>query len=105
MQLYTVDLKHGDVVVMGTDGLFDNVYPEEAVAVVTALKRRGKSASVAASGLAEFAQHRAHDQQHMSPFAFSAKSRGHAYDGGKPDDICVLIAYASDGSSSEDTSE
>ena len=35
MQRFTVDVHEGDIIVAATDGLFDNVYPDEAAALVT----------------------------------------------------------------------
>ena len=35
MQLYDVELESGDVVVFGSDGLFDNVWDHDIAAVVT----------------------------------------------------------------------
>ena len=37
-QRFSIDVREGDVVVAATDGLFDNVYPDEAAAIVSATK-------------------------------------------------------------------
>lgn len=34
-QRFTVDVREGDIIVAATDGLFDNVYPDEAAALVS----------------------------------------------------------------------
>lgn len=35
-----MDVRQGDIVVAATDGLFDNVYPDEAASIVAAAKVR-----------------------------------------------------------------
>jgi serine/threonine protein phosphatase PrpC len=34
-QNYAIDLEEGDVIVMATDGLFDNVYEHEVAAIIS----------------------------------------------------------------------
>ncbi|KAL4442488.1 hypothetical protein ABPG77_005072 [Micractinium sp. CCAP 211/92] len=93
-QRFNVDVRQGDIVVVATDGLFDNVYPDEAASIVAAAKQeRGESAQVAAVTLAQFARMRAADPAHLSPFAYGAQQLGYRYFGGKMDDITVLCAY------------
>lgn len=38
-QRFTVEVHDGDIVVAATDGLFDNVYPDEAAQLVTGADR------------------------------------------------------------------
>ncbi|PSC69359.1 Serine threonine family 2C [Micractinium conductrix] len=92
-QRFSVEVKPGDIVVAATDGLFDNVYPDEAASLVAASKERGETAQVAAVSLAQFARMRAADPTHLSPFAYGAQQLGYRYFGGKMDDITVLCAY------------
>ena len=58
VQTFNVGVKKGDVVVLATDGVIDNVYPQEAAGVVSVIQMRGDPPRVAASGLAEFAKFR-----------------------------------------------
>lgn len=92
-QRFSMDVQEGDIVVTATDGLFDNVYPDEAASLVSASKERGESAQVAAVTLAQFARMRAADPAHLSPFAYGAQQLGYRFFGGKMDDITVLCAY------------
>eukprot|EP00887_Chlorella_sp_A99_P000020 scaffold16.g20.t1 len=92
-QRFTVDVREGDIVVAATDGLFDNVYPDEAAQLVTAARAAGDSAQVAAAALAQFGRIRAEDRSHLSPFAYSAQQLGYKYFGGKLDDVTVVCAY------------
>ena len=114
-QRFTVDVQEGDIVLVATDGLFDNVYPDEAAALLTgaallgfwvsaeaetrispthtsfcppaAAKQKGETPQMAAAALAQFARMRAGDPTHLSPFAYGAQQLGYRYFGGKIDDI------------------
>lgn len=92
-QRFSVEVKAGDIIVAATDGLFDNVYPDEAASLVSASKERGENAQAAAVSLSQFARMRAADPTHLSPFAYGAQQLGYRYFGGKMDDITVLCAY------------
>lgn len=37
-QRFSVEVQQGDIIVAATDGLFDNVYPDEAASLVSASK-------------------------------------------------------------------
>lgn len=95
---FELDMKKGDVLILTTDGVSDNVWPQEAAAVVSTIMRRGGPPNVAAAGLANFARFRSQDQGHMTPFACGAQQAGmtfgggRPYLGGKPDDITVVVA-------------
>ncbi|XP_057954258.1 probable protein phosphatase 2C 26 isoform X2 [Malania oleifera] len=93
-----VELMEGDVIVMGSDGLFDNVFDDE---IVSTACRHGKVAD-AAKALADLASNYSQDSNFDSPYALEARTRG--YDvplwkkilgmkltGGKPDDITVVV--------------
>lgn len=41
---------------MATDGVLDNVFPQESEAIVSILRKKGHSPSSVAEGLARFAQ-------------------------------------------------
>ncbi|KAI4389922.1 hypothetical protein MLD38_002089 [Melastoma candidum] len=67
-QVFTIPVAPGDVVIMGTDGLFDNLYNNEITAVVVHATRAG-----------------------LSP-----QDAGIRYYGGKLDDITVVVSYIND---------
>lgn len=104
-QRFTVEVMPGDVLIIATDGLFDNVYPDEAASVIMAAKRRGDGPGEAALMLAQHARTRAGDPAHLSPFAYGAQQLGYRYFGGKMDDITVLCAYVTSIQSSEPLSK
>jgi protein phosphatase PTC7 len=90
---FAVAVRPGDVVVAGTDGLFDNVFADEAARLACLAAERGDSPADAASALAAFARQRAGDARALSPFAVAAQALGYPYTGGKMDDITVVVSY------------
>ena len=58
VQNFAFDLQKGDVVVLATDGVTDNVFPEEAAAIISVIQRKGETPQVAATGLANYASMR-----------------------------------------------
>jgi len=100
---HVVDVQPGDVLVAATDGLFDNVFPDEAAAIVGMSKEKGQSPKEAADLLAKFARTRAADPKHLSPFAYGAQQLGYRYLGGKMDDITVVVAYIQEEDDEEET--
>ena len=94
--VFRVALRAGDVVVAGTDGLFDNVFAEEAASMACASAAAGEGPAAAAATLAAFARSRAADPLCASPFALAAQAMGYPYRGGKMDDITVVVAYVAE---------
>ncbi|KOM32311.1 hypothetical protein LR48_Vigan01g186700 [Vigna angularis] len=83
----------GDVVVAGTDGLFDNLYNDEVAEVVLKAVRAGLEPQVTAQKIAALARQRALDRNRQTPFATAAQEAGFRYYGGKLDDITVIVSY------------
>ncbi|XP_038895710.1 probable protein phosphatase 2C 26 isoform X2 [Benincasa hispida] len=93
-----VELIEGDILVMGSDGLFDNVFDHEIVATAAKYVDVGE----AAKALANLASSHSADKAFESPYSLEARSKG--YDvpfwkkilgmkltGGKLDDITVVV--------------
>ncbi|KAK4262195.1 hypothetical protein QN277_027780 [Acacia crassicarpa] len=83
----------GDVVVAGTDGLYDNLYNNEITAIVVEAVREGLEPQIAAQKIAALARHRAMDRNRQTPFSVAAQEAGFRYQGGKLDDITVVVSY------------
>lgn len=84
----TLSVEPGDVVIVGSDGLFDNVHEES----ITALVGVHTNIDELAERLARIASLNANNMSFMSPFAVNALRYG--YDGmigGKLDDITVVV--------------
>lgn len=99
---------HGDIVILGSDGVFDNVYAEMLAPIVLNEWRKSVkdpkqknvtidslpplNCSAVAENIAKLAYQGGKDREHLSPFSLRAKMVNVAYEGGKPDDITVLVA-------------
>ncbi|XP_050218041.1 probable protein phosphatase 2C 26 [Mercurialis annua] len=94
----SLELMEGDIIVMGSDGLFDNVFSEEIVSTIT----EHKGVAEAAKALANLARTHALDSEFDSPYALEARSKGFdvplwkkilgmKLTGGKVDDITVIV--------------
>ncbi|CAN0872675.1 Probable protein phosphatase 2C 55 [Linum grandiflorum] len=92
-QVFTVAVAPGDVIVAGTDGLFDNLYNNEITAVVVHAVRAGLEPQVTAQKIAALARQRAQEKDRQTPFSTAAQDAGFRYYGGKLDDITVVVSY------------
>ncbi|XP_059277260.1 probable protein phosphatase 2C 55 isoform X1 [Lycium ferocissimum] len=91
--VFKVTVAPGDVLVAGTDGLFDNLYDADIMGVVIHAVEDGLGPQMTAQKIAALAQQRAMDPIKPSPFSDAAKEAGFEYPGGKLDDITVVVSY------------
>ncbi|CAN4102734.1 unnamed protein product [Withania somnifera] len=91
--VFKISVAPGDVLIVGTDGLFDNLYDEDISVVVFEAMEAGLGPQMTAQRIAELAQLRAMDQTKSSPFSDGAREAGFEYHGGKLDDITVVVSY------------
>jgi protein phosphatase PTC7 len=96
---HKVNLTGKDFVVMGSDGLFDNMYDEDLLPCLLAQIRQSNDnkfmiddPNKAADCLAKQAYDLSKKPNYMSPFAKTARESFNIYSGGKPDDITVIVA-------------
>ncbi|KAL5715180.1 protein-serine/threonine phosphatase [Ranunculus cassubicifolius] len=92
-QVFTIPVAPGDVIVAGTDGLFDNLYNNEITAVIVHAVRAGLEPQVTAQKIAALARQRALDKNRQTPFSTAAQDAGFRYYGGKLDDITVVVSF------------
>jgi len=87
-------IEDGDVILLATDGVFDNVPQPLLVAEMSKLGGVKDEIFVqqTANSIALMARTLAFDGRYMSPFAQRARDYGIQAIGGKPDDITVLLA-------------
>eukprot|EP00210_Caulerpa_lentillifera_P006953 g6648.t1 len=92
--LYNFQIFPGDTIIMGTDGLFDNVFLPKIIDQVKASRKAGLSPQDLAGRLISMAHESSLDKRIDTPYskgfteAFNLSSSG-----GKPDDITVIVAY------------
>ncbi|XP_044495981.1 probable protein phosphatase 2C 55 [Mangifera indica] len=92
-QVFAIPVAPGDVIVAGTDGLFDNLYNNEIAAVVFHTMHAGLGPQVTAQKIAALARQQAQDRNRQTPFSTAAQDAGFHYYGGKLDDITVVVSY------------
>ncbi|GMP58757.1 hypothetical protein CsSME_00022318 [Camellia sinensis var. sinensis] len=74
-QVFTIPVAPGEVVIAGTDGLFDNLY-NEVTAVVAHAMRAGLGPQVTAQKIAALACQRVQDKNRQTPFSTAAQDTG-----------------------------
>ncbi|XP_078178450.1 protein phosphatase 2C family protein isoform X1 [Carex rostrata] len=95
----SIKLKEQDIIVMGSDGLFDNVFDSEILSEISKFQDMAE----AAKELAELASNHSKDFYFDSPFSIESRNRGFDVEwwekllgkkltGGKLDDITVIVA-------------
>jgi len=101
---YDVRVQAGDLLIMYTDGLADNLYERDIRQIIdralpptfgalAGLPEMGTPPGVVADALARAAQERSLDPRAATPFAEASKAQGMECPGGKPDDITVVAAW------------
>ena len=86
---------------LGSDGLFDNLYHEDMLACIYPHYKIKESrymtgdltnTAAIAECLAKKSESKSLQPTYLSPFARGAQEAGIGYRGGKPDDITVIVA-------------
>ncbi len=86
-----VPVRGGDILLLATDGLFDNMNEEQVLDVIeSALDATPQEQ---ANLLARRAQELSLDRDTDSPFAVLAKDNDIMWGGGRPDDITVIVSH------------
>ena len=92
--IHVHEIYHNDILVIGTDGLFDNLFDVRIVELIKPFIR-GRDDILDPDLLAEIIANEAEkfsrNQSYMSPFAKSAREAFYDYIGGKQDDITVAV--------------
>lgn len=92
----SIQLDEGDFIVLATDGLWDNLTEKQLLSEIANIKSFVlDDLEKAANDIAKKAIEQAFDPDYQSPFALAARQNGININGGKPDDITVLLARVS----------
>ena len=89
------NVENGDILVVGSDGLWDNLHRRNIVELVKGFlkgQQEIKDVGLVAELIAKEAEKHSYLTNYMSPFAESARAHNYDYRGGKPDDITVIVA-------------
>jgi len=79
-----------DIVIVGSDGLFDNVSVDDIAVAVSEWEPTGAPLEDLARILCEISRERSLDDMRDSPFALLAKENDILWSGGMPDDVTVV---------------
>ncbi|KAA8495409.1 putative protein phosphatase 2C 26 [Porphyridium purpureum] len=90
-------VRKGDWVIVATDGLFDNVFDDDIVSIVSEFGDDGSPTELAEK-LAAFAVQNAKNPTTDVPFAVASRKAGQDHQGGKLDDVTVLCCRVTDDS-------
>ncbi|KAL3612317.1 hypothetical protein D5086_003337 [Populus alba] len=85
------DVEQGDIVVAGSDGVFDNLFGSEIEEILQESEGRPWPQDLAWT-IATVASMNSTSEEYDSPFAIAAESEGIEHVGGKIDDITVIVA-------------
>ena len=88
-------VQHNDIIVIGTDGLFDNLFDDQIKDLIKPFMQGTRDLndpSKVADVIAESAEQKSRDSNYLSPFAKAAQEQMYSYMGGKQDDITVAVA-------------
>ncbi|KAH7107827.1 protein serine/threonine phosphatase 2C [Auriculariales sp. MPI-PUGE-AT-0066] len=102
---YSTSLRTGDIIVLFTDGISDNVFDVEVQSVATLASRtiasartdEARTAQAIADRLVEYAVGCMWNKDRVSPFERNAARSGVPWSGGKPDDATAVVAIVSEG--------
>jgi protein phosphatase PTC7 len=83
----------GDIIVLGTDGLLDNMWAEQIEDEIKKGTLEGVNPEQLAWTIAELALYNSMDKYFISPFAKAAALEGEKHRGGKIDDITVVVGH------------
>lgn len=91
-QVYRMELQKGDIIVMGSDGLFDNLWPKQ---ILSYFDTYDLNPRINSEVLAKLAYEESQKKDNFVPFFQRAKDARQpfaSYRGGKEDDITVLVS-------------
>jgi len=96
-KLYSLEVQEGDLIILGSDGVFDNLHDTEICAIVdseaSSVKDGTRDPERVAAAIAEAAARLSKDSNAETPFCQYAREAGFEYSGGIQDDITVLAAW------------
>ncbi|EFA76898.1 protein phosphatase 2C-related protein [Heterostelium album PN500] len=88
------EVEEGDIIVLGTDGVFDNLFDDEICRITC--KHRSEPQMIARM-IAKRAYEVGNSTTIFTPFAKNAGLNGYIYSGGKLDDITVIVGVVAKG--------
>lgn len=95
-QLVSISALPGDIIIVGSDGLFDNLFDRDIYAIVMEHHNQSRSPAPLVRALMEAAYSNSRSKRAVTPYSFGAsEALDMVYNGGKEDDITIVVAYLS----------
>ncbi|KAK8340805.1 hypothetical protein V6Z11_A08G124200 [Gossypium hirsutum] len=88
-----VRVEVGYMIIAGTNGLFDNLFELQILATTSKRIKQNLDAEEMAWEMAQLAYHTSRDKSAVTPFMKASKRVGRFRDGGKGDDITVIVSH------------
>jgi protein phosphatase PTC7 len=85
-------VREGDIVIAGSDGIFDNLFVPQIKLILENCLAQGFSVQKTAERIAKTAYTLSLDFNYRSPFYKEALRAGYYIKGGKSDDISVIVS-------------
>lgn len=82
-----IQVQNGDLIVLATDGVFDNLYNEKILEIASSTS----DLKEITQKIINTAYEKSNDNLYFSPFSYNASLNGLFSPGGKPDDITVIV--------------
>jgi len=86
---FNVPIAAGDILIMASDGLYDNVYENQLEDLVEYTK--DQTSTEIAQALVGYARQQQEDPNILVPYGVEAKAAGQSWTGGKLDDTCCMV--------------
>jgi protein phosphatase PTC7 len=87
--LQKLELQSGDVILIATDGLWDNLPDSQIIENLKGINAENLQAKC--NTIALIARQLSNDKSHPSPFSFKAQAHGYEQSGGKIDDLTLIL--------------
>ena len=88
---FEFNLEAEDMLVLGTDGLFDNLFEDEILSIISSMRK--EPASHIAESLAIAATDKGQSLE-RTPFEKTSQEAGYSHKGGKTDDTTIIVVKA-----------
>ncbi|CAD5170492.1 unnamed protein product [Musa acuminata subsp. malaccensis] len=92
-EVKSMGVEPGDIIVVATDGVFDNLFDSEVVRLIKSGLVLNLSAERIASLIADEAQRNSLRRTKETPFSIACRKAGKRRKGGKKDDITVVVMF------------
>ncbi|CAL9100668.1 unnamed protein product [Musa acuminata var. zebrina] len=90
-EIKSIGVEPGDIIVVGTDGVFDNLFDREVIRVIKSGLALSVSAERMANLIADEARRNSIRRTKETPFSIACRKAGNPRKGGKKDDITVVV--------------